>query len=339
MRILFDSRWIAPHGIGRVAREYRDRLARDFDLVELIDGPKPSSPMDWWYLGQAFRRSGADLLFVPGYNGTPLAGRRQLFIIHDLIHFGKAEPDGYRKRLYYNSITRLAAARAKVLTVSQASADELGRRWPETRGHVGVVPNGISEQFAVRCGVPDGQRAGLVLFGNARWHKNLPAMLEAVALWQAQSPERSQARVTIIGPDEPARSLAAKAGVRNVSIGRGLSDENLAALLARSSALLFCSHAEGFGLPILEAMACGCPVVASDLPVMREVGQYGCVFVDPKSTADIARGIDRAIGLTSDEQARAALVANHSWDASYAMVAAHIRALAEAVGPLRTTGR
>ncbi|MBK7285443.1 MAG: hypothetical protein IPI83_15020 [Sphingomonadales bacterium] len=66
MRILFDSRWIAPHGIGRVAREYRDRLARDFDLVELIDGPKPSSPMDWWFLGQAFRRSGADLLSFRG---------------------------------------------------------------------------------------------------------------------------------------------------------------------------------------------------------------------------------------------------------------------------------
>ena len=335
MRILFDSRWIAPHGIGRVAREYRDRLAQDFDLVELVDGPKPSSPLDWWFLGQAFKRSGADLLFVPGYNGTPLAGQRQLFIIHDLIHFGSAEPDGFRKRLYYNSITRMAAARAKVLTVSQASADELGRHWPETKGRIGVVPNGISDRFAVRCGAPSGNRAGLVLFGNGRWHKNLAVMLEAVALWQTNGLEESESPVTIIGPEDPARTLAAKAGVRNLAFEHGLNDDGLAALLARSSALLFCSHAEGFGLPVLEAIACGCPVVASDIPVMREVGRTGCVFVDPKSAADIARGIDHAIGLASDEQARAALVAGHNWDASYALVAAHIRALAKAVGPLR----
>lgn len=333
MRILFDSRWIAPHGIGRVAREYRDRLVQDFDLVELVDGPKPSSPLDWWFLGRAFKRSGADLLFVPGYNGTPLAGRRQLFIIHDLIHFGPAEPDGFRKRLYYNSITRMAATRAKVLTVSQASADELGRRWPETRGLVGVVPNGISEPFAVHCGKPSRYKAGLLLFGNGRWHKNLPAMLEAVALWQAQGLKATDMPVTILGPEEPARALAAKAGVRNLVFEKGLSDEELADLLARSAALLFCSHAEGFGLPILEAIACGCPVVASDIPVMREVGRTGCVFVDPESPADMARGIDRAIGLTSDDDARAALVASLNWDASYAMVAAHIRALADEVGP------
>jgi glycosyltransferase involved in cell wall biosynthesis len=336
MRILFDSRWIAPHGIGRVAREYRDRLVRDFDVVELSEGPKPSHATDWWFLGQAFRRSQADLLFVPGYNGTPLAGKRQIFIIHDLIHFGRAEPTGFRKRLYYNSITRLAAARGTVLTVSQASADELARRWPETKGRISVVPNGVSGQFRNGTTEPGTTRAGLVLFGNGRWHKNLAGMLKAIALWQRQGRPAVDATVTIIGPDEPSRSLAARAGVRNLVFAGGMTDENAAELLTRSAALLFCSHAEGFGLPILEAVACGCPVVASDIAVMREVGKTGCVFVDPNSAEDMAGGIDRATALAVDEAARQALVARHDWEASYDLVAAHIRDLTDSLGPRRS---
>lgn len=328
MRILFDSRWIAPHGIGRVAREYRDRLVHDFDVVELSNGPKPSSPTDWWFLGQAFRRSRADVLFTPGYNGTPLAGRRQVFIIHDLIHFGSAEPNGWRKRFYYNSITRMAAARGSVITVSQASADELARRWPEIRDRIGVIPNGISEPFRSFCPEPDAARAGLVLFGNGRWHKNLGGMLEAIALWQQQGHPGSDACITVIGPTEPAQSLAAAAGVQNLALAGAVSDEEMTRLLARSAALLFCSHAEGFGLPVLEAVACGCPVIASDISVMREVGEAGCVFVDPNSARAIANGIGRSIGLAIEENARQALVARHDWNASYEMVAARIRGLA-----------
>lgn len=333
MQILFDSRWIAPHGIGRVAREYRDRLVRDFDVIELRDGPKPSHPADWWFLGRAFRRSRADLLFTPGYNGTPLAGRRQIFIIHDLIHFGRAEPNGWRKRLYYNSIIRLAAMRGDVITVSQASADELVRRWPETYGRISVVPNGISEPFKSFCPAPDATRYGIALFGNGRWHKNLDRMLEAIALRQEHGRPPMDIRVTVIGPAEPAQSLAAAAGVRNLALAGTVSDENMVALLARSAGLLFCSHVEGFGLPVLEAIACGCPVIASDIPVMHEVGEAGCVFVDPNSARAIADGIDRATGLTIDDETRRRLVARHDWDASYEKVAARIRELARSLPP------
>ncbi len=328
MRILFDSRWIAPHGIGRVAREYRDRMVRDFDVTELRDGPSPSSPADWWFLAGAFRKSGADILFVPGYNGTPLVGRRQLFIVHDLIHFGKAEPNGYRKRLYYNTVTRAAAARSTLITVSQASADELARHWPETRGRVGVVPNGISDAFRGLEPEAGSTRHGLVVFGNGRWQKNLGRMLEAIGVWQRRGGPNSDAPITIVGASEPARTLADAAGVRNLVCAGQLSDEDVARLFLRSAALLFCSHAEGFGLPVLEAVACGCPVIASDIEVMREVGQTGCVFVDPRSEQAIADGIEQATGMAIDQPSRTAMIARHDWDVSYVKVAAHIRDLA-----------
>ena len=328
MRILFDSRWIAPHGIGRVAREYRDRMVREFDVMELQDGPSPSSPLDWWFLAKAFRRSGADILFVPGYNGTPLVGRQQIFIVHDLIHFGQAEPNGFRKRLYYNTVTRAAAARSTLITVSRASAEELVRHWPETRGRVGVVPNGISDAFRGLEPMAGSARNGLVVFGNGRWQKNLGRMLGAIGLWQRRGGPGSEAPITIVGSPEPARTLADAAGVRNLVCAGRLSDEEVARLFLRSSALLFCSHAEGFGLPVLEAVACGCPVVASDIEVMREVGQTGCVFVDPRSEQAIADGIEQATAMAIDQPSRTAMIAHHDWDASYAKVAAHIRDLA-----------
>lgn len=328
MRILFDSRWIAPHGIGRVAREYRDRMIRDFDVTELHNGPSPSHPADWWFLAKAFRASSADMLFVPGYNGTPLVGNRQIFIVHDLIHFGKAEPNGFRKRLYYNTITRVAAARSTLITVSQASADELARHWPEKGGRIGVVPNGISDAFRRLEPETALARHGLVLFGNGRWQKNLGRMLEAIGIWQRRGGLGSDAPITIIGPAEPARTLADAARVTNLVCAGRLSDEEVARVFLQSAGLLFCSHAEGFGLPVLEAVACGCPVIASDISVLREVGQTGCVFVDPCSARAIADGIEMAIAMSIDQRSRTAIIARHDWDASYAKVAVHIRDLA-----------
>lgn len=324
MRIMFDSRWIAPHGIGRVAREYRDRLARDFELVELAEGPKPSHPLDWLYLGLAFRRSRADFLVSPGYNGTPLAGERQLFIVHDLIHFRPEEPGGRAKRLYYNLITRQAARRGALVTVSHASADEIGRIWPEAAGRIPVVPNGIAQAFLDQSSSADVPRGGLVLFGNARWHKNLERSLDAVARWQ-QRTGRGSTSVTIVGPGDQAVDIARRLGVTELRLAGKIDDEALAGLLARSEALLFCSLAEGFGLPLCEAVACGCPVVASDLSVMREVGGPGCTFVDPLDVDDIARGIEAAVGQRIGGDTRRSVAAMHDWDRSYDMLARLIR--------------
>lgn len=328
-RILFDSRWIAPHGIGRVAAEYRARLSADFTVIDYEDTAKPSSPKDFIALARAFRRSGADLLFTPGYNGTPLVGRGQLFIVHDLIHFGEQEPGGFKKRLYYNTITRAAARRGLMLTVSEASADEIVARWPEQRGRIRVVPNGLSPVFHARE-APVARR-GLTLFANARWQKNLPAMLAAIAAWQARG--GSDEPVTLIGPPQPASELAAAAGVRHLVFAGRIDDAGLAALLRRSRALLFCSLLEGFGLPLLEALACGCPVVASDIPVFREVGTDGCALVDPADIASIAAGIDRAIAITIPPELSRAVAERHDWSNSYRLVAAAIRDTLASAGP------
>ena len=328
-RVLFDSRWIAPHGIGRVAKEYRDRLAKDFDVVDIAATAKPSLPTDFATLAMAFRKSEADVLFSPGYNGTPLAGRRQVFIIHDLIHFDKAEPGGWKKRLYYKTVIRSAARLGTVLTVSQASADEIGRRWPETRGNVRVVPNGLAQPFLPTH--VDGDRAarrGLVLFANGRWHKNLPGMLAGIARWQAGGGAGSDEPVTLVGAPEPVAATVASSHVQNVTFAGRIDDEDLATLLRRSRALLFCSFIEGFGLPLVEALACNCAVVASDIPVFREIADAGCVFVDPAQPVLIAAGIAQARDAAMPPALASQIAAQFDWERSYALVASAVEAAA-----------
>ncbi|WP_194920100.1 glycosyltransferase [Novosphingobium sp. NBM11] len=286
------------------------------------DAAKPSAPTDFLTLARAFRKAEADVLFTPGYNGTPLAGRRQVFMIHDLIHFGAAEPGGFRKRLYYSTVTRAAAALGTVLTVSDASAAEITRRWPEARKRIRVAPNGLSAVFAQAVDTdPAAARSGLVLFTNNRWHKNLPRMLAAIAAWQAKAGPDADAPVWLVGPESPAQDLAARAGVRNASFVGRIDDTALVNLLLRARALLFCSLTEGFGLPLIEALTCGCAVVASDIGVFREVAREGCAWVDPNDTEAIAAGIEQAHRADVSRAQRADIASLYDWDRSYAIVA------------------
>jgi glycosyltransferase involved in cell wall biosynthesis len=328
MKIFFDSRWIAPHGIGRVAAEYRNRLAAEFDVIEYLATNKPSSPMDSVRVAHDFYRSGADIFVTPGYNGTPLIGRKQVFIVHDLIHFSDREPDGTRKRLYYNTVTRLAARRGRILTVSEASAAEIEQLWPEQRGKVLVVGNGVASAFFKPVVPKSVNRHGLVLFANTRWQKNLPAMLAAARIWQDAGGAGADEAITIIGNPMAARGLVNVAGLRNVAFPGAIDDDALATLLRQSRALLFCSLREGFGLPVLESLACGCPVVASDIPVFREIAHQGCAFVDPASVISIAEGIGRAVVLKVEQATQERIASEFDWSRSYAKISALIRGLA-----------
>ena len=141
MRLLFDSRWISAHGIGRVASEMLVRLKRDFDVVEVQAGSKPSHPLDWLRTAAELRKTDAAMFVSMGYNGSPLLGARQIFVIHDLIHLDRRGPGALTRRLYYQTVIRTAARHAtNVLTVSQASARRISAEWPECAGRLRVCP-------------------------------------------------------------------------------------------------------------------------------------------------------------------------------------------------------
>lgn len=328
-RVLFDARWTGRHGIGRVAEEYRRRLKGDFAVVEMSGDAKPSSPLDIVRTARAFSREQADLFVTPGFNGNPLLGRRQVFFVHDLTHIQFDDKKVWLKRIFYDTVIRAAAARAAaVVTVSEFARDQIASRWPECADRLHVVPNGISGAFtAPPPGLANpGRRRGLVMFCNNRWHKNLPTMLEALSRTRRDAPEAfaELCPITLVGTySEDVRDLVVRNGLEDRVVAAGpVDDETLAGLYRGARALLFCSLSEGFGLPIVEAIACGASVVCSDIPAFREIAGSGCVFVDPHSPEQISSAL-RSVALADSGRSSDAIGeirAKFSWDRSYAQL-------------------
>lgn len=315
MKVLFDSRWIGPHGIGRVAQEYRAMLGEQFEIVDLDHGSAPSGKWDSVLTARAFARSKADVFFTPGYNGSPFITGPQVIMIHDLIHLQPGQPGRGIRALYYDTVIRAAARRSLVVTVSHFSKAVIERRWPELAGRLVVIPNGISAPFCTPRPI-SAARAGIVVFTNERWHKNFDGMCRALVAWQAADDQAKAHPVYFVGRPVDAAAHPQFARIRNGVTVHSADDAALGDLLASSAALLNCSYHEGFGLPVVEALATGCVPVVSDLPVFREVAGGEGVFADPCDPTSIAQALYRAIRTSVPVAVSDAVKRRFTWEHS-----------------------
>ena len=276
--IHYDPRWSGPHGIGRFSDEVVSRLQ---DVRPLRIGVGKLALLDplATTLAAAGLRSG--VYFTPGFNPPLRSPVPLVFCVHDLIHLRFAPESTLARRLYYRLVVRPAARRAaRVLTVSVHSQREILEWTGLPPARVAVVGNGVAAAFR-----PDGARhePGFPYFlyvGRRAAHKNIDRLLAAHA----------SARC--------AREI-------RLLFAEGLDDERLAAHYRGALALAFPSLHEGFGLPIVEAMACGTPVLTSTATAMPETaGEGNALLVDPLSVDAIAAGLDR---LADDAALRARL--------------------------------
>jgi glycosyltransferase involved in cell wall biosynthesis len=167
-----------------------------------------------------------------------------------------------------------------VIAVSEHVRDEIVTRLGYPRERVRVIYHGVDhERFR-----PDGRERGPFLLYPANWwpHKNHELLLEAFALVSRTRPEL---RLVLTGAGHPG---GLPDGV--ATLGR-VSDDRLADLYQSAAAVVFPSLYEGFGLPPLEAMACGCPVAVSRVAALPEVCGDAAVYFDPTSAETIAQGI------------------------------------------------
>jgi glycosyltransferase involved in cell wall biosynthesis len=271
---------------------------------------------------RALRRDPPDVLFAPAYT-APIWIRAPLALtIHDLSYQAHPEwftwREGARRRL----ITRRAARKAAVvLTVSAFSAGEIVERFGIPASKVRVVYHGVDE--GVAHGIDGGAgREPLVLFVGSRFNRRrIPDLLHA---FSHVAPRIPVARLAIVGdnrtyPREDHDALVRALGLEDrVELRAYAPDEEIAALMRRASVFVFVSEYEGFGMPPLEALAAGVPIVVADAAVSQEIFGDAAVTVRPGDAHALADAIQRLLTHPTLRQsllARAAgVLERYSWD-------------------------
>jgi glycosyltransferase involved in cell wall biosynthesis len=224
----------------------------------------------------AIRRARLDLVHFLSQYVPVLLPARFVITIHDLIHL--RFPQYFKAKVgpYYASVVRYACARAKrVITDDERTVDDLERFLAVDRAKVRVVPLGVAESFLNAPAPYVGGRPYLLYVGNHRPHKDLATLFDA---WSSL-PERWAIDLYLTGPDDFAGELQQRSSLARSIVALGdVSTERLAAYYAGASALVQPALREGFGLPMLEAMAVGCPVVACEEAVPRPLSDAALTF-------------------------------------------------------------
>ena len=293
---------------------------------------------------------GADALHYPDNSGAILSPVPTVLTLHDTMWLRPlkdaiARPtlrqraqDAYRKLV----CPRAARAAGAVVTISRHSArclrDDLGLDGAKVfRSVEGVDPvfrKRLAPGLAAARREALGLRGAYVLCSGASdRRKNIDLLIRAfAAARRAGGPLKgAQLAVTSLRPGEAAtttylrtaRAAGVEAAVRFLPY---ISDDDLKALYQGAAVFAFPSLWEGFGLPVLEAFAMGCPVLAADATALPEVAGAGAVYADPLDEADLARGLAQAAstrGRAARRRAAAAQLKRYTWEKA---AAAHLQA-------------
>lgn len=232
---------------------------------------------------------------------------RCVVTIHDVIPmlFRDHAPRSRKTRFFplYNRLMQEIGTRAdRILTVSSASATDIGRVLAIPTGadaatKICPIHNGVASRFqppAERTPRAPGDERRLLYVGRADPYKNLPALVEAFARAHAELP--FPCRLLVAGAPDPrypeAAATAARLGVSDFVQWTGyVSDKDLVDLYQHSDALVHPSRYEGFGLQVVEAMACGLPVICSNAGALPEVAGDAALYAPPDDTDGFARHI------------------------------------------------
>lgn len=285
----------------------------------------------------ALPRAARDGLLVNLAGSAPWFARRQVATLHDAAVFD--HPEAYTPAFvawYRRLFRRLGRRAARLLTVSAFSRQRLVQALGVAPERFAIVPCGADhldevvadDAVIARLGL-EGQRFVLAV-GSENPTKNQAGLLEA---WRRLRPD-ADCRLVLVGGRNQRVFHSGGAGDDPPGVVRTgwLPDAPLVALYRRAEALAFPSHYEGFGLPPVEAMRCGCPVLVARAASMPEVCGDAALYVDPADPADIAAGLRRLLG---DEALRARLraagrerAAGCTWAASAAALQAAVEAAA-----------
>jgi glycosyltransferase involved in cell wall biosynthesis len=335
LRIGFDARLLGALGIGRyisgllpaLADALEERLvviARRQDVAiirALTAGRGQLIPSDaaQYRLGEQsvlpfkLARAGLSVVHFPHYNLPIAFPGRFVTTIHDLFSYQFPEihssvmPRAVNRLLIENAVRRSAA----IITPSSATADEVAARFPQVRARIQPIAEAADDRFSeIRNPAAEASWLKyyritppyLLYLGQWKAYKNVPLLIEAFSRLRSRRPD---CQLVLAGhdprhPEVPAAAAQLPPG--SVVLPGRVADDAVPELYRAASAVVMPSLAEGFGLPALEAMACGVPIVCSDIPVLREIADGVAIFCDPADPTSFTDGMLEALGRQPGDQ-------------------------------------
>ena len=358
MRVAIDIRKLHDFGIGTYIRNllrYLARLDRENEYIlfcqpedsaiagelganfrSIHDRSAPYSLREQLSLPLAAAREKVDVYHAPHYVLPILTPGRRVVTIHDCIHLMFPEYLPYRLgKLYARAMMYSAARHAhRILTVSESSKRDILRFFPVKPEKISVIYNAIDEHFRIQPTDAAIDRVReryqladpFVLYvGNVKPHKNVERLIEAFALLRRRAADGL--KLLIIG-DEISKFQTLRRAVHHHKLHKHVRflgfvpDDTLSVLYRLAGVFVFPSLYEGFGLPPLEAMACGTPVITSNVSSLPEVVGDAALLVDPHNSEAIADAIMQVLvdsSLAAALRARGlARAQDFSWERSVA---------------------
>ncbi|MGE5392023.1 MAG: glycosyltransferase family 4 protein [Deltaproteobacteria bacterium] len=336
MRILMDSRMLYSSGIGRYIRCILSGMARldedfSFDLrgdpaefyrfinEEQVDhrrfDHRTYTPAIYGFREQVegslrLQAKHSDIVHIPHFNAPWLMPDSCVVTVHDLIPFKFAERHNpLRVKAGLQVLKNAVEKAARIIVVSDATASDLIQLFPSNRVKAKIRRTylGVSEMFhplgraEIEHFKLQNDLGDYVLYvGNRLPHKNLGRLARAMSILQGDFPGL---QLVVAGKrflENDDLDEARRSGQCGPIIEWGTAgDDELVKLYSGARVLAFPSLLEGFGLPAIEAMACGTPVVVSNIGSLPEVAGSGGICVDPYKVEDIARGIHKVLSDSS----------------------------------------
>jgi glycosyltransferase involved in cell wall biosynthesis len=322
MRILFDARVLGNqmHGIARYCQNLLQQLLaedRGYQFTVLIGSSdikgrfSPAFPIRWRVsstplyglqeqvsIPYQIRGEDFDLYHSPTYTIPWSYCSKGIITIHDLIHLLFPKDYGFRHRFYYSLFTRRTVSRCRyVFTVSEHSKKDIIRLLKGPERKIIVAPNGLDPQWRPQPSDSEfknrfGLEKGFLLFvGNPRPHKNFNRVLSAYLKLVEEDAYPGKLVAVGINPQDLPGDRQKRVVFFPLS-----NDRELRLLYSGADLLVSPSLYEGFGLPVLEAMACGCPVLVGNQGALPEIVEEAGQQVDPYDLNAICAGIREILG-------------------------------------------
>ena len=334
-------------GAGRVARQLTTHLVQrsDVNLEVLADPsdhariiPKVGAPWSsfryhfiasetsrqqarWFFLNHPAAERywpDAQIVFCTGESYVPVKRARLVVTVHDAAYF---ETSAHRwdraflqQRLKWKFLYRKLSQKADLFhSVSYFSAERLGHFFPSIRSRIRVVHNAVTSHFfepvteagrdyLAETGLR--QRRFLLIPGGLHFRKNADLILQA---WPRLQQLDRDLKLVVVNHSDPAYVQKLQALGGDTHMAGFVSDDALKALYAAAEAVWFPSRYEGFGLPVLEAMACGTPVVTSNASSLPEIAGDAAILADPgkaEAHLEALQGLLRSRAMREDLKAR-----------------------------------